>query len=174
MAAQITSPVIATAVNTVASIDGAGQAYTAARVALGTIAQGVDDLGNSAEFIYLKGVASTIAGSVVTYNRLDNTTTLLVADACGPVAVAMSANNLSTTFGWYCIKGYVLADVVANSAAAAAGQPGIGRETTNGKVGDGRAAGDEINNCFQRVATTVAALAYIEIDHPFVNNFTGA
>ena len=167
MAASITSPVLA-------SVGSLGTFDSSARMPVGTIVQGVDDLGNSAEFIYLKGVASTIAGSVVTYSRLDNTTTLLVADACGPVAVAMSANNLATTFGWYCIKGYVLADVVANSAAAAAGQPGIGRETTNGKVGDGRAAGDEINNCFQRVATTAAALAYIEIDHPFVNNFTGA
>lgn len=146
---------------------------TTARNPVGARCRGVDDLGNSAEFIYLKGVASTIAGSVVTYDSYAGTTALIVADASGPVAVAMAA-TVASTYGWYCIQGTVYVDVVANSAAASTSSKNPGRETTDGKVGDGRAAGDEINNFFQRVATTTAALAYCEIDHPFVNNFTGA
>jgi hypothetical protein len=145
---------------------------TVARNVVGTVVEGVDDFGNYAEFIYLKGVASTIVGSVVTYDHA-GATTLIVADASGPVAVSMGV-NVASTFGWYCITGTVLVDVVANSAAAAAAGANPGRETTNGKVGDGRAAGDEINNFFQRVATTAAALAYCQISRPFVNNFTGA
>lgn len=149
---------------------------TSARNVVGTVIEGLDDFGGYAEFIYLKGVASTIAGSVVTYDVSSvgaGATTLIVADACGPVAVAMAA-TVASTWGWYCITGMVLVDVVANSAAAAAGGANPGRETTNGKVGDGRAAGDEINNFFQRVATTTAALAYCQINRPFSNNFTGA
>lgn len=46
-----------------------------------------DSAGN--EYIYLKGVASTIVGSVVTYDETA-TTALIVADAIGPVAVAMA------------------------------------------------------------------------------------
>lgn len=145
---------------------------TAAKNLVGTVVEGVDDFGNYAEYIYLKGVASTIVGSVVTYDHA-GATTLIVADASGPVAVSMGI-NVAATFGWYAIVGTILVDVVANSLAAAAGVANPGRETTNGKVGDGRAAGDEINNFFQRVATTAAALAYCQINRPFVNNFTGA
>lgn len=149
-----------------------GDVDTAARTALGTVVNGVDDFGNTAEFVYLKGVASTIVGSVVTYDHA-GLTTLLVADASGPVAVAMGI-TVASTWGWYCIKGTVLCDVVASSAAAATTAKNPGRETTDGKIGDGRAAGDEICGLFQRVATTAAALAYCQMDRPYVNNFSGA
>lgn len=145
---------------------------TAARNPLGTRVQGTDATGNSAEYIYLTGVAATIVGSVVTYDHA-GLSTLIVADASGPVAVAM-AITVASTFGWYGIQGTFPTDVVANSAAAATTAKNPGRETTDGKVGDGRAAGDEINNFFQRVATTAAAVVNCQIDHPFVNNFTGA
>lgn len=49
-----------------------------------------DPAGN--EYIYLKGVASTIVGSVATYDE-DGTTTLIVANAIGPVAVSMSITD---------------------------------------------------------------------------------
>jgi hypothetical protein len=165
MAADKTGAVLAS-VGKLTDID------TTARNPVGMVIAGVDDFGNQAEFIYLKGVASTIAGSVVTYDHA-GVTTLIVADASGPVAVAMAA-TVASTFGWYCISGTVLVDVVANSLAAAAGGKNPGRETTDGKVGDGRAAGDEIANFFQRVTTTTAALAYCQINRPYVNNFLGA
>lgn len=145
-----------------------------ARNTVGTRCYGRDAVGASAEYIYLKGAASTIAGTVVTYLGDGNgTTTLIVADASGPVAVAMAA-IVANKYGWYCIQGTIPVDVVANSAAVATTAKNPGRETTDGKVGDGRAAGDEINNFFQQTATTAAALVNCTIDHPFVNNFTGA
>ncbi len=155
-----------------AAVGQPGDVDTVARNVVGTRARGQDTSGSSAEYIYLIGVASTIAGSVVTFDGAGQTA-LIVADASGPVAVATGA-VLAANWGWYCIQGYVLVDVVASSAAASTSSKNPGRETTDGKVGDGRAAGDEINNFFQRVATTGAALALCQIDHPFVNNFTGA
>lgn len=145
---------------------------TVARNTIGIQVDGYDDFGGAARFIYLKGLAATIAGTVVVYDHT-GATALIAIDLSGPVAVAM-APTVVNTFGWYAICGTVLTDVVANSAVAVAGGKNPGRETTDGKVGDGRAAGDEINNFFQRVATTAAALAYCQFYYPFVNNFTGA
>ena len=143
---------------------------------LGSIIRAVDPSLGEGEFIYLKGVTGTIVGTVVTYDTSTlgaGATTLIVADASGPVAVAM-AITVGSTFGWYGIQGTFSVDTVANSAEAAPSVKNPGRETTDGKVGDGRAAGDEINNFFQRVATTAAAVVEHQIDHPYVNNFTGA
>lgn len=156
----------------VAVIGAPGDVHTTARNPVGTRAFGTDATGNTAEYIYLKGVAATIVGSVVTYDDA-GLSTLIVADASGPVAIATGL-TVAATWGWYGIQGVFPTDVVANSAAAATTAKNPGRETTDGKVGDGRAAGDEINNFFQRVATTAAAVVNCQIDHPFVNNFTGA
>lgn len=152
-----------------ASVGELTDVHTTAQNALGTRITGRDSTGNSAEFIYLTGVASTIVGSVVTYDEL-GITTLLAANAKGPVAVAMGIVDAVTKFGWYCIQGTVLVDTVANSADNSM----VGRETTDGKVGDGRAAGDQIANWFQRAATTAAALVLHQFDHPFVDDFLGA
>lgn len=61
------------------------------------------------EFIYLKGVASTVAGSLVTYSPTLGTTTLAPASGYNlsdPVAVSMSA-NVASQYGWYQIGGDV-------------------------------------------------------------------
>lgn len=125
-----------------------------------------DAQGN--EYIYLVGVASTIAGSVVTFDEA-GVTTLLAANAKGPVAVAQAA-TVASTWGWYMVRGSCSVDVVANSADNAT----MGRETTDGKVGDGRAAGDQIANFFARGATTAAALATCQFCYPYVDDFIGA
>jgi hypothetical protein len=147
-----------------ASTGKLGDVDTALRMALGTRVMGVDDFGNTAEFIYLQGVASTIVGSVVTYDEA-GLTTLLAANAVGPVAVAC-AITVASTYGWYCIYGTVLTDVVANCADNAK----LGRETTDGKVGDGYAAGDAITGAVSRAATTAAAVGYCQWAYPSVND----
>ncbi len=159
-----------------AVVGAPGDVHTTARNIVGTRARGLDTSGNDAEYIYLKGVASTVVGSVVTYTSAaaDGLTALIVADMNGPVAIA-TAITVASTWGWYGIQGDFLTKVVANSAAVAASAKNPGFETTAGMVGDGRAAGDEINNFFQLVATTSpTADVLCRIDHPFVNNFTGA
>ncbi len=151
-----------------ASIGALTDVDTTARNTVGARTRGTDATGNDAEYIYLAGCASTIVGSVVTFDEA-GATTLLAANAKGPVAVAM-ALTVASTYGWYGIQGTFPTDVVANSADNST----IGRETTDGKVGDGRAAGDEIANCFQRAATTAAAVVNCQFDHSYVNDFIGA
>ena len=82
--------------------------------AVGTIVCGVDPTYGEAEFIYLKGVASTAVGSIVTYNTSSGTTALapVGTNKPQPVAVAMSA-NVANQYGWYQISGIA---VVAKSA----------------------------------------------------------
>src|SRR5687767_1469871 len=75
---------------------------------LGEIVTAEDPTYGAGEFIYLLGVASTAVGSWVTYNMDDGGTTLLVPNAIGPVAVAMSA-NVASQYGWYQIQGKAIA-----------------------------------------------------------------
>lgn len=80
---------------------------------LGTIVRGQDSTAGSGgqgagEFIYLQGASSTIAGSLVTYNTRDGSTTLVPTSNKNlgwPVAVAMAATNTTGTYGWYQIAG---------------------------------------------------------------------
>jgi hypothetical protein len=80
----------------------------------GMIVQAQDPTFGMGEFILLAGVASTAVGSLVIYNTVNFTTTLcpVTANLGQPVAVAMSANTASTTWGWYQIAGVA---VVAKS-----------------------------------------------------------
>lgn len=123
------------------------------------------------EYIYLKGVGSTLAGSWVTYDEL-GVTTLLAANAKGPVAIAMAIIDSTSEYGWYQIAGLAQGLVVTGTSVDTT----VGRETTDGYVGDGRAAGDEINNCMCREANATGGsiLCDIQIMYPFVNDFTGA
>jgi hypothetical protein len=158
MAASIVSPAAHVTQGDLSVVD------TVQKNPIGMIAQGYDALGNSAEFIYLKGVASTIVGSVVTYDEA-GVTALLAAGAIGPVAVALAINVAATTFSWYGITGTFPTDVVANCADNA----NLGRETTNGKVGDGFASGDAITGAVSRAATTAAAVINCQFQRPSVN-----
>ena len=57
---------------------------------LGTRVKAVDIASTAygeGEFIYLKGVASTVVGSVVTYSQDANSTALLVANAIDPAPI---------------------------------------------------------------------------------------
>lgn len=135
---------------------------TVARNALGAGVEGNDSFGAKAEFVYLKGAANMIAGSVVTYDEAGEAT-LIVTGAVGPVAVAL-APVLAANWGWFAVRGTFLTDVVANCADNKA----VGFETTAGKVGDGFATGDGIRGMVSRGATTAAALAYCQLLYPTV------
>lgn len=141
-----------------------GDVDTSARNTLGMRAFGYDTTGNIAEYIYLTGVASTIVGSVVTYDEA-GLTTLIAANAVGPVAVATGI-TVASTYGWYGIAGTFLTDVVANCADNGK----LGRETTDGKVGDGPASGDVITGAVARAATTAAAVVLCQYLYPSVND----
>lgn len=131
---------------------------------LGTIF--ADKNGN--EYIYLQGVASTEAGSWVTYDE-DYQTALLAANAVGAVAIAMAA-VVADKFGFYQILGKnTIAktdDVAANAALYIDG--------TAGRADDASVSGDKINGAVSRSAddsnvTTVQLMTY-----PYVDNASSA
>lgn len=81
----------------------------------GTIVKAVDTTGGASttaygiagEFIYLAGVGSTTAGSLVIYDENNNTTTLAPTTISGanPAAVAMAANTSAAKYSWYQLEG---------------------------------------------------------------------
>jgi len=122
-----------------------------------------DEDGN--EYIYLAGVASTAAGSWVTFDEA-GLTALLAADAIGPVAVATVANTSASTYAWYCIYG----QCEATLAASCANNAKLGRETSDGLAGDGFASGDAISGAVSRDSTTSAATVTVQLCYPSVND----
>lgn len=81
---------------------------------LGTIVRAVDETYGEGEFIYLKGVANTVAGDVVTYNAsFQSALATTAVDTPTPLAVAVGA-TIADRWGWYQISGQAY---VAKSAS---------------------------------------------------------
>ena len=134
--------------------------------ALGTIVRAEDPTYGAGEFIYLKGIASTVVGSMVDFDSYLGTTALSPATGgVGPVAVAMSA-NVASQYGWYQITG--IAAVKAPNAMVA-GAEVFSLAATPGSVDDAAVNGEQILNA--KVSTTTGTpstgLALIEINRPF-------
>ena len=89
--------------------------------ALGTIVRAKDATLGEGEFIYLKGVGSTVVGSIVNYDDAFQTAldTSATAGPSRPLAVAMSA-NVASQYGWYQISGLAVA-TKANTVSFADG-----------------------------------------------------
>lgn len=137
----------------------------------GTTTRGQSATHGAAEFIYLKGVASTAEGAVVTYDEV-GVTTALAANAKGPVAVALGA-TVANTYGWYQIRGKTACLCAASSADNAT----VGYEGAAFTIGDGRAAGDQIAGAFSRSATDTptTGMCWVQFTFPpYVDDFMGA
>jgi hypothetical protein len=133
---------------------------------LGTIVFAEDPTYGGGEFIYLKGIASTVVGSMVDYDPYLGTTALSPATGgTGQVAVAMSA-NVASQYGWYQISGSA---VVKAPNAMTVGADVFSLAATPGSVDDAAVAGEQILNA--KVSTTTgtpsAGLAVIQINRPF-------
>jgi len=122
---------------------------------LGKIVRAVDPTYGTAEFICLKGVASTAVGSVVTYNTSSFTTALapVGTNKPQPIAIAMSANTAATTFGWYQISG--VAVVAKTCTVSLAANAAVGVLTTGLIAGTG--SGKEVEGAL--VAAVASATA---------------
>jgi hypothetical protein len=119
------------------------------------------------EFIYLKGVASTVVGSWVHYNADDFSTSLLAANDIGSVAIAMSA-SVADNYGWYQIKG----KAVGKALTGFLDNANVYSTATAGSVDDAIVAGDRVKNAkgASAVGTPSTGLAEFEIDRPFVDD----
>lgn len=146
-----------------------GSVDTAAKVAVGTIVTAEDPTYGSGEFIYLKGVASTAIGSWATYNLDDGSTTLLVANAIGPVAVAMAA-TVASTWGWYQISGKAVGKALAGYLDDAL----VWGTATAGSVDDAVVDGDMVHLAKGASAVGVPStgLAEFEISRPYTDDIT--
>lgn len=138
-----------------------------AAVPIGTIVTASDPVYGFGEFIYLTGVASTVLGSWVTINMDDGSTTLLAANAIGPVGVAM-APTVANTYGWYQITGKAIGRVLAGYLDNAL----VYGTATAGSVDDAAVAGDLVFSAKGASATGVpgANLAEFEISRPFTTD----
>jgi myo-inositol-hexaphosphate 3-phosphohydrolase len=133
--------------------------------------KGISGTHGPAIFRYLKGVANTAEGSVVTFDE-EGVTALIAANGKGFVAVALGA-TVANTYGWYQVGGKAAAKCHTSSADNTT----VGRENADGTIGDGRAAGDEIIGAMARSATDTPAsgMCWLQLSGtPFVNDFIGA
>lgn len=119
------------------------------------------------EYIYLKGVASTVAGSVVTYDEAGQTT-LIAANAIGPVAVAMAA-TVANKYGWYQIFG----SGTAAAAGAVTDNAALYISSTAGKVDDAVVTGDCIIGMVARATLAAAGDLTVQLSYPVATDKLG-
>lgn len=152
-----------------ASIGSLTDIHTSQRNPLGLRVGGTDAAGNYAEYIYMQGVANGLRGSWVVYDELF-VTTLLVANGLGAVAIGMSANAATTTFGWYCVYGAVQGLCLASYADNAK----VWATSTAGSVDDADVAVDLITGAVGRSARATSGansgMALFQISYPFAHN----
>lgn len=122
-----------------------------------------DEDGNV--YILLGGVASTVIGSPVTFDE-NGSTTLLAANAVGPLAVAMAAVTSASNYGWYQVygKGYALAggDIAADKSLFISG--------TTGYVDDLDVAQDFIVGLMSRAAAASGATCLVWMNYPYAGD----
>lgn len=134
--------------------------------ALGTQVTANDPTYGQGTFIYLKGIANTVVGSLVDYDQTLGTTALAPATGgIGPVAVAMSA-NVASQYGWYQVVG---AAAVKCPNAAVVGAEVFMLAATPGSVDDAAVNGEQILNAkfSTTTGTPSSGLAIIQIAWPF-------
>lgn len=140
---------------------------TTQKHALGKRFWAKDPVYGVAEFIYLKGVASTTVGDWVIFNADDWSTSRLAANDIGPVAVAMSA-CVANQFGWYQIYGKAIGKVLTGFVDNA----NVYATATAGSVDDAVVAGDRVKNAkgASAIGTPAAGLAEFEIHYPVMDD----
>lgn len=137
--------------------------YTdATKFSLGEVVS--DELGK--QYIFLTGVASTVAGSWVTFDEA-YLTTLIAANAVGPVGVAMAA-TVASTYGFYQIYGNCAVSASDTTAADVA----LYIDGTAGRVDDAVVTGDLVVGACSTAADTANVLP-VFLNFPFVTNVLG-
>src|SRR5215831_10045152 len=142
------------------------QVDTVQRHPEGMIVHAVESVSQGGgEFLYLKGVVGTVAGSLVCYDQINHTTTLgapAAANSGAPLVVAMAA-TIANSWGWYATMGAVTVQK-DGTGLTAGGSVGLG--TAAGQVG-ALTAGKQILGA--RVVNTVAggvSTAIISLNRP--------
>jgi len=128
--------------------------------------QAADPDYGSGWFVYLKGVANCAIGSWATINMDDATTTLLAANAIGPVGIALAAVD-ATHYGWFQRTG----KAVGKALTGFLDNGNVYATATAGSVDDAVVAGDRVKNAKGASnVNEVTLLADFEIDRPFMDD----
>jgi hypothetical protein len=137
-----------------------GEVHDTAKNALGKTATGTD----GQDYIYLQGVASTIAGSWVAYDELGITTGVdsdVAASIVSSVAVATAA-VVANKYGWYGVKGAFSA-----GAGTVADNAKVYATSTVFICDDAAVTGNQVHGAVWRSADA-SNLATVQIDYPFI------
>jgi len=141
---------------------------TTAKHPLGSIVRAKDPTYGAGEFIYLKGVASCVLGSWVTYKNDAGITALAVANAIGPLGIAMTTTTASY-YGWFQINGMA----IGKCLTAMASNTRVWLTSTAGSVDDASVAGDGVNGARSAALTTVNSfVTEFDLNRPWVNDKT--
>ena len=149
---------------TITAVSGSETKYPSIEV--GSIRKAIDtgsDGDGIGEFIYLKGVASTVAGDFVVYDEVGQTTRL-TATSTGNVAVAMAA-TVADTWGWYQITGNAQAKRETGSANDAALYSSSVTGSSDDAAVDGRAIEGAINRTVNSSGSQTTAT--VQLNRPF-------
>jgi len=117
---------------------------------------------NGNEYIFLKGVASTVAGSWVAYDEQAVTALLdtdVAATLVSPIAVAQAA-IVANKYGWYMIFGSCSA-----GAATVVDNTKVFSTATAGVCDDTGTAGNQIIGAYWRSADS-SSLATVQLTYP--------
>lgn len=143
---------------------------TVARMAIGSVMKVYDDLLGEAEFIYLPGVAGTLAGDHVVYDLLPGAPTSTRSTAAGQAnsgsvsAVAQAAIGAGQ-FGWYQISGVAIVNVVAGTVAGRAFLSATAGQLTSTAAAGAQLIGSRISSA---VGVPAAGQAYVTLNRPAV------
>lgn len=145
-----------------------------AKVPLGTIVRAVDPTLGSGEFIYLRGSASIVAGSLVyfsdnaTADTVKLTTTSGVVDGGSSIGVAMAA-VVADKYGWFQISGKATVLKTATKIDPATPTAKVYLSATAGRVMPTSVAGRQVLGArFQAAATvtTTTSTAVVTLNRP--------
>lgn len=143
------------------------EATSDARHPLGSTVVAEDITLGTAQFIYLKGAASTSKGDLVAFDQA-NSTTRAGAGVTGPAAVAMSDCGAGQ-YGWYAIQGKVPLKTPNAVASGGAAFP----TSTAGGADDLDALGLQLSGASFKAADS-GGFAYAQLSRPTIQTSTGA
>lgn len=150
-----------------------GNVDTIQKHPLGLQLDAADPVNGGGRFVYLKGVASTVVGSLVTWDAAASAPAFqtalagTTANAGQQLAVATAA-LVANTYGWYQIAGVA---IVASAAGVTAGSKVWSAGT--GTVSVSAVTGTGINGMrtLTAVGTPAAGQCLVQLDHPSLEGY---
>jgi hypothetical protein len=143
---------------------GALETSTTQKHPLGAVVR-AQDYGTLAygqmQLIYLKGLASTAAGDVVTYDPVSGVTVRVILATRGPLAVSLSA-NVANQFGWYAVQGNVPVNTTAAGTGAATAQ--LAFTATPGQLTVATAIASFVQNAICKTAQDTPSSGFTQVE----------